>query len=177
MLPIKPLIVMTGMSVVSACGGGGGAVTTDVSDALIDGSLNLAEGPALTDNTGVEDVDFATILNGLRTDRALPGFTYDARLDAAAQKHAQDMVDNDYFDHVGLNGSTVYDRIVAEGYDPRGWAENLAQGQQTQGAVLQDWIDSPGHNANLNADLENFAIGVAGSGRNLTWVLVLGTER
>ena len=174
MLPLKSFAVIAVISLLGACGGSGTAVTTDV---LSNGSINISEGPAATIDPGVNDADFGTILNGLRNDRSLPGFTYDARLDAAAQKHAQDMVDNDYFSHDSLNGDTVRERIQAEGYDPRGWAENLAQGQQSQGEALQAWINSPGHNRNLNAPLEEFALGVAGSGRELTWVLVLATEK
>ncbi len=177
MLSLKPLAAVAAFGVLAACGGSGSPTTTDVTDLLADGALDFSSGPAASADPGDRDVDFATILNGLREIRGLPDVTYDSRLDAAAQKHAQDLVDNDYFSHTSLNGDQVRDRIQAEGYDPRGWAENLARGYQTQGATLQAWIDSPGHNDNLNATLEEFALGVAGSGNDLTWVLVLATER
>lgn len=188
MLPAKFATAIAACALLAACGGtsGGGAPTTvdiDTSDALLAPSFAPDASMVLSSSvdTGVADVDFATILNGLRSSRSLPDFEYDERLDAAAQRHAQDMVNQGYFSHdtlgVADGEGTVYHRIVAEGYDPIGWAENLAQGYQTQEATLQAWIDSPGHDENLNADLEEFGLGVAGSGSQLTWVLVLGTER
>lgn len=190
----KSISAILGCAMLAACGGSGtdGSPTvvidpsggpTAVEDVLLaprfvpDMSMVLSSSV----DTGVNDVDFATILNGLRSGRSLASFEYDDRLDAAAQRHAQDMVNRGYFSHDTLGveegEGTVFHRIVAEGYDPRGYAENLAQGQQSQNAALQAWVDSPGHNANLNAPLEEFGLGVAGSGSQLTWVLVLGTER
>lgn len=145
------------------------AVLLDVSDTPLEAV------PSAADNSN--DIDFATILNGLRVNRGLSTLNYDARLDAAAEKYAIEQASIGGLSHTGVDGSSVYDRIVAEGYNPSGWAENLAKGQQSQEEVLQAWINSPGHNRNLNAGLEDFAIGVAGSGSNLSWVLVFATER
>ncbi|MEL6573131.1 MAG: CAP domain-containing protein [Pseudomonadota bacterium] len=185
MLPTKSAVSLIGCALLAACGGAGTPTTTDIdtSDALLAPSFAPDMSMVLSSSvdTGTNDVDFATILNGLRSSRSLSDFEYDARLDAAAQRHAQDMVDRNYFSHDTLGvedgQGTVYHRIVAEGYDPRGWAENLARGHQTQEIALQAWVDSPGHDANLNAPLEEFGLGVAGSGSQLTWVLVLGTEQ
>lgn len=166
------------LAVLAACGGAGSPTTVDVSAALTDSSLALSSGPVASVDTGTNDVNFATILNNLRLDRGLSPFSHDRRLDRAAQKHAEDMLSRGYFSHTTLgSNASVQDRILAEGYDPRGWAENIAQGQRSQGEVLQAWVDSPGHNRNLNANLEDFALGAAGSGSKLTWVLVLATER
>lgn len=159
-----------------ACGGSGGAPVIDIEDALDDASV-ARFGPVESAPATSGDVSFGSILNDLRLDRGHAAMTYDARLDAAAQKYAVEQSRISGLSHVGTDGSSVYDRIVAEGYDPRGWAENLAKGQQSEAAVLQAWINSPGHNANLNAPLEDFALGVAGSGRSLSWVLLLATER
>lgn len=162
----------------SACGGAGTPTTSEVSRALSDPTIANAAPLASTASITVsENTDFAQILNNLRIDRNLSTVTYDVRLDRAAQKHAEDMVARGYFSHYSPEGESVRDRIVAEGYDPRGWAENLAQGHQSEGQVLQAWIDSPGHDANLSAPLEEFALGAAGEGSRLTWVLVLATEK
>lgn len=200
-------VAMTSTFLLSACGGSGTSggqitsgptaapltVSVDLADTL-DGesgavqapALAAAEAPAANDSfvDGANDVNFASILNNLRLSRGLGTVSYDARLDAAAEKYAIEQVSlgpaslgADSLSHVGKNGSTVYDRIVAEGYNPVGWAENLAKGQQSQAAVLEGWINSEGHNANLNANLEDFALGVAGSGSSLSWVLILATEQ
>lgn len=162
----------------SACGGAGTPAVTEVNRALTDPTIangaQLASAAAVTVS---ENTDFARLLNNLRIDRDLSTVSYDVRLDRAAQKHAEDMVNRGYFSHFSPEGESVRDRIIAEGYDPRGWAENLAQGYQSESGILQAWIDSPGHNANLSAPLEEFALGAAGEGSQLTWVLVLATEK
>ena len=162
----------------SACGGAGSPTVQNVSQALASPAMSnaapLASAKAIT---VTENTDFANILNNLRISRDLDTLSYDVRLDRAAQKHAEDMVNRGYFSHVSPEGGTVRDRIIAEGYDPRGWAENLAQGHQSEQQVLQAWIDSPGHDRNLSANLEEFALGAAGTGSQLTWVLVMATEK
>ncbi len=176
-MSMKSAVATLGCVLLAACGGsGGGSSITDVQDALFD-AATFDSGPVQGADTGADDTNFAGILNGLRLSRGHDTLSYDSRLDAAAQKYAVEQASIAGLSHTGLNGSDVGDRIRAEGYNPRGWAENLAKGQQSQQQVLQAWIDSPGHNANLNAGLEDFALGVAGSGSSLSWVLVMATER
>ena len=128
--------------------------------------------------TTPQDVNFAGLINGLRMDDGLADVAFDARLDQAAQKHAQDMVDNDYFNHISQDGRTPEQRIIAEGYTPVISGENIASVQQTDQGVLDAWISSPSHNALMRRDdVEDFALGVAGQGRNTRWVLLLATER
>jgi uncharacterized protein YkwD len=117
-------------------------------------------------------------LNGVRLANSAAPVTYDARLGLAAQRHADDMVANNFFSHTGTGGSTLRSRAEAAGYT--NWSalgENIAQGQQSQQQVMTDWQGSPGHNANMIAPVfEDFAIAKSGSGGKLTWVLVLGAQ-
>lgn len=124
-----------------------------------------------------EDQTFGRILNNVRIGNGAEAVTYDSRLDAAAQGHADDMVDRGYFNHNSPEGEDVHDRILDEGYVPIAWGENLAQGQQSQTGAMTGWENSPAHDAMMNATtLEEFGLGMAGSGRNTTWVLVMATE-
>lgn len=123
------------------------------------------------------DQSFARLLNNLRIGNGLTTVSYDARLDAAAQAHADDMSRNDYFSHTGLNRSTPLARIRAAGYAPRAYGEAIAGRQPTQQDALTDWINSPPHNEILNgAEFEDFGFGTAGSGRSARWVLIMGAE-
>lgn len=56
---------------------------------------------------------------------------------------------NDFFDHVGSDNSLPWDRIVAEGYNYSWAGENIAAGHQTPEHVVAEWMDSPGHRANI----------------------------
>ena len=102
---------------------------------------------------------------------------YDARLGAAAQGHANDMLVNNYFDHKGLNGSTIGSRATAAGYNWVDIGENIAQGQAGQAEVMTGWTNSPGHHANnINPVFEDFGIAQAGTGADKRWVLMLGKD-
>lgn len=78
----------------------------------------------------------------------------------SAYKHSEDMAKNNYFSHTGKNGSTVGDRIRAEGYDWRICAENIAKGYPTEEAVVEGWIKSEGHCRNImNPSIKEMGVG------------------
>ena len=72
-----------------------------------------------------------------------------AVLNRAALVHSQDMANKDFFEHQGSDGSKVSDRVTRVGYTWRTVGENIAIGSQTAEAVVQGWISSPGHCANI----------------------------
>ena len=69
----------------------------------------------------------------------------------SARGHSEDMVTKNYFDHIGLDGSTPTDRMKAAGYDTKSGytGENIAAGNATAQATVQQWMDSPGHCENI----------------------------
>ena len=98
----------------------------------------------------------------------------DSRLAAAAQAHSRDMVDRDYFSHTSPDGEGPGDRAAAAGYD-RWSGENIAAGYPTAAAVVQGWMDSAGHRANiLNCDSK--ATGVGYDPRRNMWTQMFGFE-
>ncbi|MEV5546609.1 sigma-70 family RNA polymerase sigma factor [Streptomyces sp. NPDC052309] len=117
----------------------------------------------------------AQVLAVTNTERAKAGcapVTLDDRLGRAAQLHSEDMSAHDYFSHTGRNGSSFADRAEAQGYPSPG-AENIAQGQNSAASVMQAWMDSPGHRANiLNCSLKTLGVGVVTN--DWTWTQVFG---
>jgi len=75
--------------------------------------------------------------------------SWNGRLERAAYTHTADMVLNDYFDHVGSDGSTVGTRVSRVGYNWRRVGENLAHANRSAEEVVNLWLASPGHCANL----------------------------
>jgi len=67
----------------------------------------------------------------------------------AASKYAQVMSSTGHFDHTGPDGSQPWDRGGAEGYRYLAYGENIAAGQSSVQAVMDSWVKSPGHYANL----------------------------
>lgn len=117
---------------------------------------------------------FAVILNDERGNLSLVPVVPEPRLTEAAQSHAEDMARNNYLSHTGRDGSSVADRALAVGYEYAFIAENIAQGFFSEEAVLEAWMNSPGHAANiLDQRAEDFGLGLEGD----TWVLMLGAER
>ncbi|MBQ0996527.1 sigma-70 family RNA polymerase sigma factor [Streptomyces sp. RK62] len=85
----------------------------------------------------------------------------DSLLDKSAQEHSADMAARDFFDHTNPDGADPGQRITAAGYRWSTYGENIAMGQQTPEAVMESWMNSPGHRANiLNCSFKDIGVGV-----------------
>jgi uncharacterized protein YkwD len=92
----------------------------------------------------------------------------DSRLAAVAVAHSADMRDRGYFDHVNLAGLSPFDRAEAAGVSAR--AENIARGQDDAAAVMESWMNSPGHRSNiLDCGLTRLGVGIADGGGGPWW--------
>ena len=81
---------------------------------------------------------------------AQPPLAWNCLLDQAAAGHSQSMADNDFHAHISpVDGSNPGDRIADVGYNPRAWGENIAAGYPDEEAVVEAWLDSPGHCLNI----------------------------
>lgn len=80
---------------------------------------------------------------------AVPPLSLSAVLNRAALIHSQDMADKSFLEHRGSDGSMVGERTARVGYRWRTVGENIADGAQTADAVVQLWLKSPGHCANI----------------------------
>jgi uncharacterized protein YkwD len=105
----------------------------------------------------------------------------EARLQAAAQSHANDMAERNYYSHRSLDGASPSDRIKAHAYPGRRTAENIAAGQQSAEEVVDGWLKSPGHCRNLlHPELTEIGVGVAvrpASEGGIYWVQNFGGGR
>jgi uncharacterized protein YkwD len=96
------------------------------------------------------------LINKRRAKAGLRSVRSNGRLRQAALSHSQDMVRRGYFKHTSPSGKTFVDRIIATGYTRRArrWllGENLIWGRGTEStpqAIVDDWMGSPPHRANL----------------------------
>ena len=96
----------------------------------------------------------------------------DSRLAAAAQAHSADMVDRDYFSHTSPDGTGPGDRATAAGY-PSWSGENIAAGYPTAAAVVEGWMNSAGHRANI-LNCQSKATGVGYDARRNMWTQMFG---
>jgi uncharacterized protein YkwD len=105
--------------------------------------------------------DVVRLVNQERANNGnLPPLKRDGALDAAAYGHSQDMGLNDFFSHTGSDGSSPWDRMEAVGYDSSYAGENIAGGYSSPQRVMQGWMESSGHRANiLNSNYREIGVG------------------
>ncbi|MFE7272367.1 CAP domain-containing protein [Streptomyces sp. NPDC057623] len=77
-----------------------------------------------------------------------------------AQDFSEDMAARGFFDHTDPGGASPWDRAAKAGITDLG-GENIARGQADAAAVMEAWMNSPGHKANiLNCDFKTLGVGV-----------------
>ncbi|MEU2611763.1 CAP domain-containing protein [Micromonospora sp. NPDC007271] len=117
------------------------------------------------------------LVNERRAKAGCKALTVDDKLMLAAQRHSQDQADHKTMTHDGSDGSDVGDRLDRVGYAWRAYGENVAWNQQSPAAVMDAWMNSPGHRANiLNCSFTEIGVGVARS-NGPYWTQDFGTPR
>jgi uncharacterized protein YkwD len=112
--------------------------------------------------SGSLETEVVTLTNNYRTAHGCGALRIDTRLVAAARAHSTDMVTKSFFSHTGSNGSTFVQREASAGYSPGASAENIAWGYRSPQEVVNGWINSSGHRANiLNCGSVAVGVGVA----------------
>lgn len=125
--------------------------------------------PATDDATAV-----LNLVNQARAAQGLGAVTLNAQLTQAATTHANDMNQNNFFSHTGSDGSNIGTRVTRTGYSWSTAGENIARGQTSPQNVMNDWMNSSGHRANiLNSNFTEMGLAHVG----LYWVQVFARPR
>jgi len=106
---------------------------------------------SLLDVSGPSSVEqeVVSLVNLEREIQNLHPLAWDDALGTAARGHSTDMAQQNYFSHTSLDGRTFSQRITAAGYACSTCGENIAAGYSTAQAVMNGWMSSPGHRANI----------------------------
>jgi len=84
---------------------------------------------------------------------SLPALFQNNKLDAIAMERLEDMFEKQYFDHISPEGLAASDIAKDAGYEFISIGENIALGNfKDDNALVQAWMDSPGHRANILND-------------------------
>ncbi|MEU5347883.1 MULTISPECIES: CAP domain-containing protein [unclassified Streptomyces] len=120
--------------------------------------------------------EVVALTNAERTRAGLRPLAVDPLLTNAAQAHSADMVARAFYSHTSPDGSEPWHRAAAAGSTRRTIGENIACGQRSAAEVVQGWMDSPGHRANiLKPDFTHIGVGFAGGGSAGTyWTQLFG---
>ncbi|GAA4713809.1 CAP domain-containing protein [Brevibacillus fulvus] len=102
----------------------------------------------------------ADLVNQERAKAGLKPLQMDSQLSAMATDKAKDMANNHYFDHNSPTYGSPFEMMEQYGINYSYAGENIAMGQRSPQQVMEDWMNSSGHRANiLNANYTK--IGVA----------------
>jgi uncharacterized protein YkwD len=122
-------------------------------DACNDGGITPSDSNLVQLNAAI-----LCLVNAERADKGLPALTQSSQLDQSADGMCRRMVTEHFFSHDTPDGKTVVDRVEPTGYIPKSgdWVvgENLAWGSgalSTPQAIVNGWMNSPGHQANILA--------------------------
>ncbi|CAL9375127.1 hypothetical protein SUDANB32_00941 [Streptomyces sp. enrichment culture] len=114
------------------------------------------------------------LVNQERAEAGCAPVTANSTLNTAAQRHSEDMASTGTMSHTGSDGSDPGERITRAGYAWSTYGENVAYGYSTPEQVMQGWMTSPGHKANiLNCSFKEIGVGLSGT----YWTQDFGTAR
>ena len=113
------------------------------------------------------------LVNEVRKQNGLSELKYDWELARVARFKSQDMKDNKYFAHNSPVYGSPFDMIKNFGISYRAAGENIARGQRTPEAVMNAWMNSSGHRANiLNSTYTKIGVGYVADGKYWTQMFI-----
>ena len=120
--------------------------------------LTADKDPVLSCEMSKDDTRMLALVNDARQSprtcgnegfEAVPALSWSCQLAEAASRHSMSMADLNYRSHDGVDGSSPASRVLDTGYVYYYVGENIAAGQTTLDEVMQGWLDSPSHCANI----------------------------
>ena len=113
------------------------------------------------------------LVNEVRKQNGLSELTYDWQLCRVARIKSEDMQDNKYFSHTSPTYGTTFQMIKNFGITYRSAGENIARGQTTPQRVVDSWMRSSGHRANiLSSSYTHIGVGYAPNGHYWTQMFI-----
>lgn len=117
--------------------------------------------PSLADVKAIE-YEVIKLVNIERSKNGLSQLTADWQLSRVARYKSTDMRDKNYFSHYSPTYGDPFKMMHDFGISFYAAGENIAKGQPTPQAVMQAWMNSPGHRANiLNPQFNEIGVGIA----------------
>ena len=121
---------------------------------IIDGGIT-GDGQINQDDAAAQVVN---LVNEERAKAGLSPLTADRSVTSAAQRRAREIETN--FSHTRPNGSSFSTALSEAGVNYRSSGENIAYGQTSASSVMQGWMNSSGHRANiLNGNFTKIGVG------------------
>ena len=129
--------------------------------------------PTVDSKVTIFEGEVVRLVNEIRVKNGLKALTHDWELSRVARYKSQDMKDNNYFSHTSPVYGTPFQMIKSFGLTYRTAGENIAKGQATPQAVVNAWMNSSGHRANiLNSSFKKIGVGYVANGKYWTQMFI-----
>lgn len=149
----------------------------DGSSGTSSNDANTSGTDAKTDDTADEDASeqakaVLKLVNQERAKQGLKELSLNKKLNKVAEDKAKDMRDNHYFDHNSRKYGSPFEMMRSYGINFTTAGENIAAGQRTAEQVMESWMNSSGHRANiLNKNYTQLGVGFCvGGSYDTYWV-------
>ena len=129
--------------------------------------------PTLNASVDAYEREVVRIVNLERANAGLSPLEYDWQLSRVARYKSEDMQKNKYFSHTSPTYGSPFNMMKSFGISYKTAGENIAKGYQTPSAVVNGWMNSKGHRANiLNSSFTHIGVGYVASGNYWTQMFV-----
>ncbi len=120
-------------------------------------------------NTSIE-MEVVRLVNIERQKAGLAPFSYSGELSKVARAKSQDMANNNYFSHNSPTYGDPFAMMRSFGIQYRTAGENIAKGYSSAQSVVNGWMNSPGHRANiLNSSFGKIGVGYVNAKGTTYW--------
>lgn len=128
-------------------------------------------------DVGVKRNELFNLVNDKRQSLGLSLLNLETRLTNAAQAHAQDMADRNYFSLTDPDGKTITDRVLLQGYNANELWVNIARGSDDANSLFSSWYSDPStKNTIVSAGIEDIGIGVVFDSQGTYWELITASD-
>ena len=129
--------------------------------------------PTISSLTTAFEAEVVHLVNQRRAEHGLKPLIQDWQLSRVARYKSQDMKDLGYFSHTSPTYGSPFQMMKNFGISYRTAGENIAKGYASPEAVVNAWMNSPGHRANiLNSTYTHIGVGYVPSGNYWTQMFI-----
>ena len=129
--------------------------------------------PLADDSVTAYENEVIRLVNVERSKQGLKSLDSDWQLSRVARYKSQDMKDKGYFSHTSPTYGSPFEMMKSFGISYRTAGENIAKGQKTPAAVVNAWMNSSGHRANiLKSSFTKIGVGYVANGSYWTQMFI-----
>ena len=129
--------------------------------------------PTLNSSVSAYENEVVRLVNAERAKRGLSPLAHNWQVSRVARYKSEDMQKNRYFSHTSPTYGSPFQMLKSFGITYRTAGENIAKGQPTPSAVVNAWMNSSGHRANiLNSSFTEIGVGYVANGNYWTQMFI-----